>query len=123
MRYPFHIYTSSSRLLHPIRFVFAAEEHIRAETTRLEQRMHALEDALAILQSVDSTEPHPLLAQPTTFDEEPPEDHRDGDHRLKEESEEPTLKDAFGALHIDDANGASMFFGPSGVRDKAITSL
>lgn len=99
-----------------LRFVFAAEEHIRAETKRLEQRMHALEDALAILQSVESTEPHPLLSQPTSLDEDPLDIGRDNETKRHEEAEEPALRDAFGALHIDDANGASMFFGPSGVR-------
>lgn len=84
--------------------------------TKLEERMHALEDALAIVQATESKNPHPLLSQPFSLDE-------DDDDLLEEEEEEDTktiigtsgLADAFGALHMENNNGASQrFFGPSG---------
>ncbi|KAK7461100.1 hypothetical protein VKT23_009029 [Stygiomarasmius scandens] len=93
------------------RFVLAATEHLQGKLARLEARMHALEDALAIAQAEESNESHPLLAS--------------DEHKVKEEpvmqtvpedadGEEPSaLADALGTLYID-RGGFSRFFGPSG---------
>jgi hypothetical protein len=77
---------------------------------KIEERMHSLEDALAIIQSTDSKEPHPLLAQPLALDDIPePEDTT-----IPENKSTVELTDAFGALYMDGDHGASRFFGPSG---------
>ncbi|KAJ7130227.1 hypothetical protein C8R44DRAFT_699355 [Mycena epipterygia] len=99
------------------RFVLAATDHLHQKLSRMEARMHSLEDALAILQATDSDKPHPLLlAQESEDDDDPPEDESTT-LNLKAVSEEPsqesTLVDALGSLHID-GEGGSRFFGPSG---------
>ena len=76
--------------------------------------MHALEDALTIVQANESKHPHPLLAQSFLLDNE--------DDLLEEEEEDTKpfittkgLAEAFGALHVESDNGSSQrFFGPSG---------
>ncbi|KAJ7178011.1 hypothetical protein C8R46DRAFT_888893 [Mycena filopes] len=102
------------------RFVLAATDHLHQKLTRMEARMHSLEDALAILQ--DSDGPHPLLlAHEGDEDDDPPEE--ESTLNLKAVSEEPShtdssLVEALGSLHID-GEGASRFFGPSGGAEKA----
>lgn len=95
------------------RFVLAAEDHLRRKMTKMEERMHALEDALAIVQSLDSSEPHDLLAHPFPLegdDDTPePEDVKDFS-----EYDASGLTDAFGSLHMLGDHGASRFFGPTG---------
>jgi hypothetical protein len=100
------------------RFVLAATDHLHQKLTRMEARMHSLEDALAILHATDSDKPHPLLLSfdGEDDDDDPPED--EPTLNLKAVSEEPlqeesTLVDALGSLHID-GEGGSRFFGPSG---------
>ncbi|KAJ7865263.1 hypothetical protein B0H13DRAFT_1637161 [Mycena leptocephala] len=100
------------------RFVLAATDHLHQKLTRMEARMHSLEDALAILHATDSDKPHPLLLSfdGEEDDDDPPED--EPTLNLKAVSEEPsqeesTLVDALGSLHID-GEGGSRFFGPSG---------
>lgn len=92
-----------------LRFVLAAEDHLRRKMSKLEERMHALEDALAIVQTNESKHPHPLLAQSFLLD--------DDDDLLEEEDTKnffttSGLTDAFGALHVE--NTSQRFFGPSG---------
>ncbi|KAJ7628452.1 hypothetical protein FB45DRAFT_748903 [Roridomyces roridus] len=103
------------------RFVLAATDHLHQKLTRMEARMHALEDALAILHATDSDTPHPLL------NSSPIDDDDDDDEapalNLKAVSEEPlsqesALVDSLGSLHID-GEGASRFFGPLGGAEKA----
>ncbi|KAJ7151463.1 hypothetical protein C8R43DRAFT_886981 [Mycena crocata] len=95
------------------RFVLAATDHLHQKLTRMEARMHSLEDALAILHATDSDKPHPLLVSRDADDSDEDEPTLD----LKAVSEEPpqesTLVDALGSLHID-GEGGSRFFGPSG---------
>lgn len=101
------------------RFVLAATDHLHQKLTRMEAHMHSLEDALAILHATDSDKPHPLLlSQGVDDDDDPPEE--ESTLNLKAVSEEPSLSsqesslvDALGSLHID-GEGASRFFGPSG---------
>ncbi|KAJ6495975.1 hypothetical protein C8R45DRAFT_151588 [Mycena sanguinolenta] len=99
------------------RFVLAATDHLHQNLVRMEVRMHALEDALAILHTADSDKPHPLLS---SYDED--DEDEESTLKLKAVSEEPSepsqpsqeaLVDALGSLHID-GEGASRFFGPSG---------
>ncbi|KAJ7028724.1 hypothetical protein C8F04DRAFT_963706 [Mycena alexandri] len=100
------------------RFVLAATDHLHQKLTRMEARMHSLEDALSILHGTDSDKLHPLLlAQESEDDDDPPEEEQ-STLNLKAISEEPSqeessLVDALGSLHID-GEGASRFFGPSG---------
>lgn len=91
-----------------------ATQHLVGEKSKLEVRMHALEDALAIAHATtsDGTRPHPLL------------ENAESDH---DEEEQPALKsvvddpneprsqlaDALGTLYIE-KDGGSRFFGPSG---------
>lgn len=79
--------------------------------------MHSLEDALAILHATDSDKPHPLLLSRDSEDDDDPPEDESTTLNLKAVSEEPsqesTLVDALGSLHID-GEGGSRFFGPSG---------
>ncbi|KAJ7216633.1 hypothetical protein GGX14DRAFT_518292 [Mycena pura] len=104
------------------RFVLAATDHLHQKLARMEARMHALEDALAILNDTESEKPHPLLLSPEDLDEDDPPGDDQSTLNLKPVSEEappklseeaPTLVDALGSLHID-GEGGSRFFGPSG---------
>lgn len=80
----------------------------------MEERMHALEDALAIVQSAESSQPHPLLSRPLLLDSE--ETIREEEEEDTKPEEPHTLIEAFGSLHmIDGDHGAAQrFFGPSG---------
>ncbi|KAJ7672609.1 hypothetical protein DFH06DRAFT_96982 [Mycena polygramma] len=99
------------------RFVLAATDHLHQKLTRMEARMHSLEDALAILNATDTDKTHPLLvSRDSEDDDDPPEE--ESTLNLKAVSEEPSqeqsaLVDALGSLHID-GEGGSRFFGPSG---------
>lgn len=77
----------------------------------MEARMHALEDALAIAQSGESSQPHPLLTVPF-------EDEVEDEPSLLQpmNSEETTqASNQFGMLHMDPVDyGSARFFGPSG---------
>ncbi|KAF9557805.1 hypothetical protein CPC08DRAFT_668314 [Agrocybe pediades] len=90
------------------RFVLAATDILAQRITRLEARMHSLEDALAIVQSSESNQPHPLLT---------PTEERKFNAASKEtsgETDKPTsLTDATGMLWMD-RKGSSLFYGPSG---------
>lgn len=82
----------------------------------MEARMHALEDALAIVNAADSNRPHPLLDGSFVLEDE---DEDPDDPILKpiqETQDKPSsaLTDGLGTLYIDDEDGATRFFGPSG---------
>ena len=88
-------------------FVLAATDHLRQKITKLEARIHSLEDAIAIVH--DSNNPHPVLRSLAAEEEEE-------DSILKpvaEEAEISALIDSLGMLHVD-PQGAVRFFGPSG---------
>jgi hypothetical protein len=101
------------------RFVLAATDHLHQKLKRMEARMHSLEDALAILHATDSDKPHPLLLShdSESEDDQPEEESALNLKAVSEEpsssSQESTLVDALGSLHID-GEGGSRFFGPSG---------
>ncbi|KAF7440022.1 hypothetical protein PC9H_000363 [Pleurotus ostreatus] len=93
------------------RFVLAATEHLRQKMAAMEARMHALEDALAIAQSSESSQPHPLLTVP--FEDEV----EDEPSLLQPMNSEETAQasNQFGMLHMDPVDyGSARFFGPSG---------
>ncbi|RDB23841.1 putative transcriptional regulatory protein C1F7.11c [Hypsizygus marmoreus] len=92
------------------RFVLAATDHLRNKMAKMEARMHALEDALAIIQASSSDRPHPLLS---CLEDEEEEEEPAILKPVNEETEPSVLSDTLGALHID-RQGASRFFGPSG---------
>jgi hypothetical protein len=93
------------------RFVFAATDHLHKKMSKLEARMHSLEDAIAILYANTSDQPHPLLTPRVDDDDD------DGPilKPVIEETEAPgsVLADSLGSLHLDSRGGAR-FFGPSG---------
>lgn len=102
----------SNRLVHHS-FVLAATDHLRHKLTRMEARMHSLEDALAIIHGSESDRVHPLLSA-----NEPNEDAEEDASQLSPVSEETAqshvpLREALGTLWLDKEGGAR-FFGPSG---------
>ncbi|KAK0205495.1 hypothetical protein DFS33DRAFT_1328864 [Desarmillaria ectypa] len=97
------------------RFVLAATEHLQSTLQKLEDRMHSLEDAIAIVYGANSDTPHPLLVK---CKDEEVEEEPSNLKSVKEEAEEkdgdsPALLDALGTLYIDN-DGWNRFFGPSG---------
>lgn len=103
--------------------------------------MHALEDALAIVQAQSpQAGAHPLLKTPLSLDDDDDGEFdadleletlqgtrrpssrertrsRGGGHRnrgIGDDNGTGGLADAFGGLHMDGDHGASRFFGPSG---------
>ncbi|KAG7445199.1 uncharacterized protein BT62DRAFT_933002 [Guyanagaster necrorhizus] len=101
------------------RFVLAATEHLQNTLKKLEDRMHSLEDAIAIVYSATSDSPHPLLVK---CKDEEVEEEPSNLNSVKEEAEEmdedsPVPLDALGTLYIDQ-DGWNRFFGPSGGSEK-----
>ena len=99
------------------RFVSAARNHLKRKILKLEERMHALEDALAIAQSSESDKTHPLLQQPLTFvddDLDFEEEDEDTDEEKPQAVSVEALVDSFGTLHIDQGKKTLRFYGPSG---------
>ncbi|KAI0826144.1 hypothetical protein BC629DRAFT_1690247 [Irpex lacteus] len=92
------------------RFVSQATDHLQRRITKMAERMRALEDALAIAQAAESSQPHSLLAvEPEdveidvsmTFDE-------------GETSSAESITESFGTLHIDEKERTVRYFGTSG---------
>lgn len=79
----------------------------------MEARMRALEDGLAIIQSSESDEPHPLLTVPFEMEEGEVELLKPVQEEEKTTTSAPPLRGAFGTLWLD-GSGGSRFFGPSG---------
>ncbi|KAG1816497.1 fungal-specific transcription factor domain-containing protein [Suillus subaureus] len=105
------------------RFVLAATEHLHRQIANRSGRIRQLEDALGLLQSRHSAEPHPLLR-----DDLCGADQKDeissiaqlGDN-VAGPSNPPEILDAFGTLSIND-HGISRFFGPTGGHECLLTS-
>jgi hypothetical protein len=95
-----------------ISFVLAATEHLHRRIAKLSGQIRRLEDALATLQSQNSSDPHPLLHADLISHEE-----KDDEPIMDDSSGGscPTsdVIDAFGTLSIADY-GISRFFGPTG---------
>lgn len=95
--------------------MLAATEHLHRRIARMGDRIRQLEGALAVLQTQNSDEPHPLLheslvqgAQDTSGD-----DMSVITEDTKQQQKTREVLDAFGTLSISD-HGISRFFGPTG---------
>ncbi|KZP20102.1 hypothetical protein FIBSPDRAFT_1045158 [Athelia psychrophila] len=86
---------------------FPDTEHLHRKIFEMGQRIRQLEDALAILQSNMSLEPHALLVEPLLSARPDP----DGSSVKDKDDVEETLK-SFGTLTIDDC-GEHKYFGAS----------
>ncbi|PIL24842.1 transcription factor [Ganoderma sinense ZZ0214-1] len=94
------------------RFVLAATEHLHRRIAKMSERIHQLEDALAIMQAKGSNEPHPLLSD----DSSKGKSMDDDDDILVPDQSVASSGDvvtAFGMLSMSD-RGVSRFFGPTG---------
>ncbi|KAI0332681.1 hypothetical protein GY45DRAFT_1368915 [Cubamyces sp. BRFM 1775] len=94
------------------RFVLAATEHLHRRIAKMSERIHQLEDALAILQAKCSNDPHPLLSDIKGKSSMTDDD----DDFMPQDLGTVTPTDvvsAFGMLSVSD-HGVSRFFGPTG---------
>ncbi|KAI0027762.1 hypothetical protein K488DRAFT_60517, partial [Vararia minispora EC-137] len=93
------------------RFVIAATEHLHKRIARMSDRIRQLEDALTVLHSAHSHDPHPLLQDTMLLAE-----HERLEERAAEsddgEGPADTLS-SFGTMSISD-QGSSRFFGATG---------
>ncbi|EGO23497.1 hypothetical protein SERLADRAFT_408878 [Serpula lacrymans var. lacrymans S7.9] len=105
------------------RFVGIAEDYLRRKMTKMEERMHSLEDALAIIQTNSSNQPHPLLINAPSPDDT--ETETEEQSKTLNEFNRYGLIDALGSLHLDSeehggaVRSAVRFFGPSGGSERA----
>ena len=98
-----HVYLIKECRAQIHRSILADTEQLHRKISEMGQRIRQLEDALAILQSIVSTEPHPLLGDGLLSIKSSPVKYPDP---LAE------TMDAFGTLTIGDS-GESKYFGPS----------
>ncbi|RDX50893.1 hypothetical protein OH76DRAFT_370048 [Lentinus brumalis] len=94
------------------RFVLAATEHLHRRIAKMSERIHQLEDALAIMQAKGSNDPHPLLSDGFTKNKNMDEDE-DVDLEGPGPSGSGDVVSAFGMLSMSE-RGVSRFFGPTG---------
>ncbi|KAI0630478.1 hypothetical protein C8Q77DRAFT_1063524 [Trametes polyzona] len=102
------------------RFVLAATEHLHRRIAKMSERVHQLEDALAILQAKSSNDPHPLLTDGKTKARSMDDDD---DVYIPPDMDAGTPSDvvsAFGMLSMSD-RGVSRFFGPTGGTEVSIS--
>ena len=92
------------------RHVSSATDHLQRKLSRMEERMRLLEDALAIAQSQESDQPHPLLAEAFKLEAEDLPPVQD---TLSSGTTED-FADAMGTLRIDEKDRSILFFGLSG---------
>lgn len=97
-----------------IRFVLADTEKLHQKIAHMSDRIRQLEDALAILQSTQTNEPHPLLQRELLKIKSSIELHSavEGEDGAPQEDEDSQYIDAFGTLAIRD-DGAATFYGRS----------
>lgn len=95
-------------------FVLAATEHLHKRIAKISDRVRALEDALATLQSKHYDEPHPLLRDDLLSANMAQDDE---DEAAAENPDRPSIPrvvmDAFGTLWVQE-QGIARFFGPTG---------
>ncbi|KAG6889396.1 hypothetical protein C0992_005480, partial [Termitomyces sp. T32_za158] len=119
-------------------FVLADTEKLHQKIAAMSDRIRQLEDALAILQSTHTRDPHPLLARDLLKIKSIIELHAAGDSlddpaafgaaggsartREEEDTEESQAIDAFGTLAIRD-DGAATFYGRSAGQETHATEL
>lgn len=107
----------------PLRFVLADTEKLHQKIAHMSDRIRQLEDAVAILQSTLSNEPHPLLTRELLTIKSSIELHAavgqdtfsgQGSSKTGQRSEDESESaiDAFGTLAIRD-DGAATFYGRS----------
>ena len=99
--------------------MLAATEHLQQKLTKLESRMRALEDALAVTHGTCSDEPHPLLIRRHDFVD---------DDRAKSPSDEsarssPGLSEHVQGNLVVDSQGNTSFFGPTGASEVRVFVL
>lgn len=102
-----------------IRFVEKSKEHLERKILKMEERMRALEDALAIAQAAETTQRHPLLLTPWRADDDEGDQYEDKLHVEEIKHEDPVddgLAHSFGTLHVNENQRTMQFFGPSGGR-------
>jgi hypothetical protein len=104
-------------LIFEFRFVLADTEKLHQKIAQMSDRIRQLEDALAILQSTQTRDPHPLLHRDLLKIKSSIELHSavEGEEeggQQQEEIEESQYIDAFGTLAIRD-DGAATFYGRS----------
>lgn len=92
--------------------MLAATEHLHRRIAKMSERVHQLEDALAILQAKSTNEPHPLLSN-GHGKAAAIEDEDDDMLELGASGSSKDMVAAFGLLSMSD-RGASRFFGPTG---------
>ncbi|KAI0766122.1 fungal-specific transcription factor domain-containing protein [Trametes elegans] len=95
------------------RFVLAATEHLHRRIAKMSERIHQLEDALALLQAKCSNESHPLLSDGKTKGRDLVDDDDDYITQDPVGAPSPDVVSAFGMLSVSD-HGVSRFFGPTG---------
>lgn len=103
---------AATRLTTKGRFVLAATEHLHRRIAKMSERIHQLEDALAILQAKCTNDPHPLLSDSKGKAHMTDDD----DDFMPQDMGTVTPTDvvsAFGMLSVSD-HGVSRFFGPTG---------
>ncbi|KAH7909940.1 fungal-specific transcription factor domain-containing protein [Hygrophoropsis aurantiaca] len=103
------------------RFVLAATEHLHRRIAKMSERIRQLEDALGVLQSQHSTEPHPLLRDDLLGVNQRDDDGSGEMDDGAGPSNPPEVLDAFGTLSITD-HGISRFFGPTGGSEVSVMS-
>ncbi|KAG7442877.1 uncharacterized protein BT62DRAFT_904567 [Guyanagaster necrorhizus] len=99
------------------RFVLADTEKLHQKIAHMSDRIRQLEDALTILQSTVTTEPHPLLDRDLLKIKSSIELHAaiqesEGSTAQAEDTDDSQYIDAFGTLAIRD-DGAATFYGRS----------
>ncbi|KAF8233042.1 hypothetical protein L208DRAFT_1268931 [Tricholoma matsutake] len=99
------------------RFVLADTEKLHQKIGQMSDRIRQLEDALAILQSTQTRDPHPLLHRDllkikSSIDLHSAAEGEDGLPNQEEDIEESQYIDAFGTLAIRE-DGAATFYGRS----------
>ncbi|KAG6860918.1 hypothetical protein C0995_006042 [Termitomyces sp. Mi166 len=111
------------------RFVLADTEKLHQKIAVMSDRIRQLEDALAILQSTQTRDPHPLLSRELLKIKSIIELHAAGEtvddassYRNEEEDvEESQTIDAFGTLAIRD-DGAATFYGRSAGQEGEVSA-
>lgn len=83
---------------------------LNQKVSQMSQRIRDLEDALVLLQSQISTEPHPLLRDELLHVKDLPEKRPSAEPDASEDPLAGEPVDAFGTLTIDNS-GESLYFG------------
>jgi hypothetical protein len=91
----------------------AATEHLHRRIAKLSGRIRQLEDALVVVQSRNSSDPHPLLHEDLLLSIDENDDEPIMDESSGGSDPSSDVIAALGKLSISD-HGISRFFGPTG---------